>query len=186
MQEWTPWQAWWLDLLKFAITFTVGAIITLLFVDRIQRERDRKRSLQRTVFELDLNALRDFDKAASTYEVAGLSAYASLYKWIGHDKTEPMRWYEGRAYGEYLAAFGELRRRFDGHEGFLELFVELTALHRDRHDLYGKLVDDRLEHEPTKHINPGATRAEFDGLLEKARRLRGQILGLGEAGLLSG
>ena len=35
MQEWTPWQAWWLDLLKFAITFALGAIITLLFVDRM-------------------------------------------------------------------------------------------------------------------------------------------------------
>ncbi len=185
MQEWTPWQAWWLDLLKFAITFTLGAIITLLFVDRIQRKRDRERNLNRTVFELDLNALREFDKATSTYEVAALSAYVSLYKWQGHDKTEQMQWYESRAFGEYRAAFGELRRRFEGRDEVVGPLEELWDLHEERHQLYDSLVDERLGRDPTKHINPGATRRDFDGLLEKGRELRDQILDRGEARLLS-
>jgi hypothetical protein len=49
----------------------------------------------------------------------------------------------------------------------------------------GNGQDDRLDHEPTKHINPRATRGEFEGLLEQARSLREGILALGEARLLS-
>jgi len=186
MEVWTPWQAWWLDLLKFAVTFTLGAVMTLLFVDRVQRARDRKRGIEQAAFELDLNALREFDKALSTYEVAALGAYTSLYTWVGHDKPEPMQWYESGAYGEYLAAFGQVRRRFAGQPGFAELLDALRDAHRDRHILYDGLVDERLDNEPTRHINPRATRSEFEGLLEKARRLRGEIVELGEARLLSG
>jgi hypothetical protein len=173
---WGPWEAWWYDLLKSAITFTIGAVITLFVIDRIYESREKQRKVEDAIFQLRLGALQEFRRSTANYGVAAQSAYTDLYQWHGKEKTGSMKWYEGTAYGEYLAAVAELHNRFPNRENIVDALAALDIAHKKRHGLYDKWVDSRLDHSPEALIDPGSDRLEFDALHAETLQLRGQII----------
>jgi hypothetical protein len=101
VEQWNPWFEWIMDLLKFAITFGVSALMTVLVINRVQERRARQRSRADALFQLQMDALREFRRTAATYEVAALSAYTDIYQWRGGEKTAAMQRYEGTAFGDF-------------------------------------------------------------------------------------
>lgn len=170
--DWTPWFAWLMDLVKFAITFTVGALITLGVIDRVQQARAKHHKLEDAVFQLQLSSLQEFRRATANYEVAAHSAYADLYQWVGKEKTVTMQWYEGAAYGEFRAALDEMKNRFSHDGTVVALVTRLSEAHKGRHRLYDYWVDKRLDGDPDTPISPRRNRTEFDRLLKEATELR--------------
>jgi hypothetical protein len=172
--QWNPWFAWTMDLLKSAITLGVTALVTILVVNRIQERLARQRSRADALFQMQMDALREFRQAGATYEVAALSAYVDLYQWTSKDKTAGMQQYEGMAFGNYIAALDGLAQRFGGKAETLRLIADLRQTHEKRHEIYNQLVDDQLDNGPLPDLWERADRERkgFDALLSQARSLR--------------
>jgi hypothetical protein len=62
MEKWTDKKAWWMDLLKSGIAFTLGAIITVVIINRIEENRTEQRSNSALTISCDSRRWRIFEK----------------------------------------------------------------------------------------------------------------------------
>ncbi len=177
-EQWSPWFAWFMDLAKFMITFVVTALVTLFGIDRVQERRARQQHRADVLFQLQMDALQEFRRAAVAYEVAALSAYTDIYQWPGGDKTPAMRHYEGTALGDLNAALDGLDIRFKDNEDATRMINELREKHRDRHKIYDELVDAQLDtaEELVMWDCAHARRKDYDSLLDEAKHLRKDLI----------
>ncbi len=175
MEKWTDKKAWWMDLLKSGIAFTLGAIITVVIINRIEENRTEQRSNRRTYDQLRFTALEDFRKNTLKYSEAALDAYVDLYDWKGPTKTPSMLKYEQEAHDDYLIAKEELERRFTE----TALKKQLDEFHRvseERHGIYDRLVDAMLISKQYSSEGPQRDRAKFNELRKKYGELRANII----------
>ena len=175
MAQWSDKKAWWLDLLKSVITFTLAAIITVVVINRIEEDRTKQRSYTEACDQLRFTALEDFRKNTLKYSEAALDAYVDLYEWKGPTKTPSMLKYEQEAHDDYLIALEELERRFEDIPGLKEQIATFHRVSEDRHEIYNRLVDTMLETGQYGSDGPRINRKEFDRLREKYRELRVKI-----------
>jgi len=187
VEQWNPWFEWIMDLLKFAITFGVSALMTVLVINRVQERRARQRSRADALFQLQMDALREFRRTAATYEVAALSAYTDIYQWRGGEKTAAMQRYEGTAFGDFTAALDGLGHRFEGNTKATQLIKDLRQAHKIRHKMYDRLVDLQLDSDPELDMrqHAHAKRKDFNELLSQATRLRQDIISVVETDILT-
>ena len=176
--EWSPWFSWWMDLVKFAVTFGTSALLTVFVVNRYQNRRARRQARAEALFHMEMAALTAFRQAMANYEVAAAAAYTDVYQWSGGDKTPAMQRYEGQALGDALSAIGGLHDRFRHHQQILDELDRLWELHGKRHALYDAIVDYQLDAGPGLNLwdEANANRKKFDRLLDRARTLRRDIL----------
>ena len=186
-EQWSPWFAWMMDLVKFTVTFGLSALVTVLVINRVQERRARQRSRAEALFQLQMDALREFRRAAATYEVAALSAYTDIYQWKGREKTAAMQRYEGPAYGDFLAALDGIEHRFKNNTEAVKLITDLREKHKKRHKIYDRLIDVQLDTGPNLDMWNLANekRKEFDELLSRATRLRQDIISAVESDILA-
>ena len=130
-----------------------------------------------------MDALSEFNRAVTAYEIAAVSAYTDLYQWSGKTKTAAMQRYENESYGEFLAALQRLRHRYEmnpsGKTKVLRLMDELLLRHEERHSLYDKLVDYQLDSESQNHDlwrDAHKRRNDFSELLDETKRLKQEII----------
>jgi hypothetical protein len=185
-EQWSPWFAWLMDLLKFVITFAVSAMATLGFIDKIQEKRVRQRSRAEALFGLQMDALQEFRRAAVPYEVVALSAFTDLYQWKGGNKTPAMQRYEGEALGHLNAALHGLEIRFKDSSEAMRMLAALREAHDKRHEIYDGLVDEQLDSREALEMWDLAdeARGEFDSLLDEAKDLRRRLIAAVEASIL--
>lgn len=189
--QWTPWFEWWMDLLKFALTFGLSALASVLFINRIEERRARRRSREEALFQIQMEALREFHRTATAYEVAAGSAYTDLYQWKGKEKTGAMQRYENESYGEYSAALDRLEHQCEKYsraEGkIFDLIGELRSRHAARHRIYDELVDYQLDStsgDLDLWSEAHERRAEFDQELNEAKRFRQEIVSTVESSVV--
>jgi hypothetical protein len=173
---WGEWTKWWMDLLKWVITFLLGAVLSFFVVDRLQEKRLKERAKADAMFRLRLDALQQFQRALATYDVAALSAYTDLYQWRGKTKTSSMEWYERQAYSGWLVAVDDLDKRFPTCESIQQKLAALRKANAERHRLYDRWVDKRLDGSDTTPITPAETRGQFDTLSGQIAGLRADVI----------
>jgi hypothetical protein len=170
MSEWSEKKAWWLDLLKFGITFTLGAFITLVVINRIEEHRAIRRSYTQINDQLKLTALEDFRKHTYKYSEAALDAYVDLKHWRqGDPKTSSMLRYEQEAHDDYLIAVEELRRRFE--DDVLDLKKQIDALESVGDEMF--TIYDRFKKDMETNGNYGAE--GLDNKRPKFNELKGNF-----------
>jgi uncharacterized protein YydD (DUF2326 family) len=177
MKQWSDEKTWWLDLLKFGITFTLGAIITILVVNRFEEDRAKQWSLTLIDDQLRLTALEDFRKNTFKYHEAALDAYIDLrdhYK--GLTKTSSMIRYEQEAYEDYQIAVEELERSFVDVPELKGQIANLNAFNDQRHQIYNKLKDEMKKNQKYGPETPATMRPMFDELRDKFKQIRGAII----------
>ena len=186
-EQWSPWFGWWMDLLKFALTFGLSALATVLIINRVEERRAKRRSRDDALFQLQMDALREFYRTAITYEVAAGSAYTDLYQWRSKEKTAAMQRYENEDYTQYSAALDRLEYLYDRYlrrdGAALVLIEELRSRHEERHLIYDALVDYQLDSEAGDldlWSEAEERREEFDYQLNEAKRLRQEIISVVE------
>lgn len=185
-EQWSPWFSWFMDLAKFAITFGATAIVTLYGINRVQERRARRQNRAEALFQLQMDALREFRRAAVTYEVAALSAYTDVYQWKGGDKTPAMQKYENTAFGDLNSALDGLEIRFKDGGNTVEKVKKLREIHETRHKIYDNLVDPQLDtdEEHDLWLSANEKRDEFDALLNEAKEIRKHLITAVEENIL--
>ena len=186
LEQWSPWFAWFMDIAKFAITFGVTAAVTLFGINKVQERRARGHHRAEALFQLQMDALLEFRRAAVAYEVAALSAYTDLYQWKGGDKTSTMRGYENTAFGNFEAALDGLEIRFKNSGDTVSKIEKLRTVHKTRHTLYDDLVDTQLDTDEALDLwqDVDAKRDAFGALLGEAKTLRKHIIATVEEDIL--
>lgn len=185
-EQWSPWFSWFMDIAKFAITFSATAAVTLFAINRVQEQRARRRNRAEALFQLQMDALREFRRAAVSYEVAALSAYTDVYQWKGGDKTSAMQRYENTAFGDLDAALDGLEIRFKDSSDTVDEIERLREVHKTRHDIYDVLVDMQLDTDEELSLWDSADRKreEFNSLLDEAKKLRKRLIATLEEDIL--
>lgn len=181
---WSPGREWWMDLLKYVITFILGATATVLVLDRIEENRINKRTQIQATYQLRLNALNDFRLYTLAYNDAALDAYVDLYTW--HDrnnKTPAMSKYEHEAQSNYRAAIDQVRDRFANIPDVIKLLTELDTNNQKRHErTYDQLVDSMIDY--GERPDAEAHRDEFSDYQDKFMKNRQRIISMLESFLL--
>ena len=184
--EWSETKKWWMDLLKWTVTFFVGALLSYCVVDRLEDQRLRERARADASFRLKLSSAQEFQRALVSYDVAAVSAYTDLYQWKGKLKTPAMVWYEREAYAGWIIALEDLEKRFASNTAIMQAVSDLRSANKKRHKIYDGLVDYRLDRSDTTPIDPERTRGDFDELSKTIAQLRGEIVEKIEGMILGG
>lgn len=148
MEPWSHWKAWWLDILKFAVTFLIGAILTIMVLHEIEEARSIRSFQWRKSWERDLEVLEGFRKASLFYVKAAEAALAEVSR---GPEGEDVREWRGRADDQFLLSLEEVELRFGRRapqvtelikamkEKYRMLYEEYLRLRR-RHDEHGAYI----------------------------------------------
>lgn len=113
MYEWSDRKKWWMDIIKYSVTFFLGALATILFLDDREDQREKNRKAWEAEFILKKDEIYDLDKSAHLYSAAATDAFVELYN---HDPKKPgetlaMRRYENVTYDNFTFAIERIKRR---------------------------------------------------------------------------
>jgi hypothetical protein len=133
-----------------------------------------------------LSSAQEFQKALASYDVAAVSAYTELYQWKGKLKTPAMEWYERQAYAGWIIAIEDIEKRFPSDKSIQKAISELRSANEERHIIYDRWVDRRLDNADNTPIDPKSTREKFNDLSKKVAQLRGEIVEKIEGLILKG
>jgi hypothetical protein len=109
MSEWSPWKKWWLDVLKFAVTFSLGAFFSVLVLNAISEQRAMEAFQLRKNWERDLQVLDEFREASLLYVQATKGAFAELSR--GPEGELVQQW-KGPMHSRFLLALEGVNNRF--------------------------------------------------------------------------
>ena len=116
MKSWGPWKAWWLDVLKFVVTFAFGAVLTIAILNDLEDER-AIRSFQWTkAWERDLDVLEEFRKASLLYVQAAEGALADVSRGKDPHDIASVREWRGPANDRFLLSLEAIEIRFVAKE----------------------------------------------------------------------
>jgi hypothetical protein len=174
--KWSPEKEWWMDLLKSLVSFVLVAFFTYIVIDRYTEQRSKLRVQDDAVFQVRVEALREFRRATMAYEVAALSAYVDLYQWQTMKKTATMLRYEQEAWSAWKAALEEVRFRQSDDPIVKDAVDSLTEAVNARHLIYDDFVNLHLDSKGLIPIYPGFRRTEFDHLSQEIATYRAQII----------
>lgn len=173
MNDWSDIQKWRMDLLKSAISFTVAAVVSLFIIDTVQANRAQEKARAEAYYATRLKALEDFRASTVAYDLAAHTAYAELYQWKSKVKTPAMLRYEQEAYPSWWLSIENIQHLFPTHVADAQT---LAAKGQERHSMYDRLVDKRLDTTGVAAIDPWSTRKEFNELSESMRKARTELI----------
>jgi len=80
MNSWSSGKTWWMDLLKFMITFFIAALLTVTIINKCEDRRGKRQFIQNKRFENNLRIYQDFKKYSLLYYRSAVDAYADMIK----------------------------------------------------------------------------------------------------------
>lgn len=184
MSEWSPWKSWWMDLVKFSLTFGAGAIVTVFFLNGIEAEQTAKRVRCQTIIESKISALNDFSKSSLIYNEAAYDAWTELYRWRGREMTQAMRRYTENSHEDLTVAVENIKNRFGYSDSVIDLMKNFDSTTYRLWRLYDGFVDsrlDELEFKETASQIPRnqleEKRREFEEIRKNVSNIRSAIIG---------
>jgi len=79
MTDWPPSKKWWMDVLKFCITFILGALLTVTAINNCEDQRAKQQFRWKKQHESNLRIYEDFKKARSLSDYYLFSTTAYIY-----------------------------------------------------------------------------------------------------------
>jgi hypothetical protein len=163
MESWGPWKAWWLDTLKFVLTFSIGAVLTVTVLHEIEEARSVRSFQWRKHWERDLQVLDEFREASLLYVQATKGALAEVSRGSGGELVGE---WKGPAHSKFLLSLEAVEFRFAERK---PLIPELRrVIDETRKNLYEEYL--RLSQQDDK---PGVY--EWSETLHEMIRLRRQM-----------
>lgn len=183
MESWSPWKLWWMDLVKFIITFGAGALVTVFVLDKIEHKRTAQRVRCQTIIDSKLSALNNFSRSSLGYNEAAYNAWTELYRWRDREMTGAMRRYTEDAHENLTVAVQDISHRFSDYQPVID---NLTAFNKATYKLwrvYDNFVDSRLDRLESEESVPQvprrdleAKRDEFNNNREEVSEIRLRII----------
>lgn len=150
MTSWSPWKSWWLDVLKFGITFFLGALMTITVVDTLQERRAERTYAARIAWERDVATIEEFRAASLLYVQASEDALAQASRGLGHPDNEIVRRWRKNGHDRMLLAIEIVEDRFSHHSG---VAAALHEFEDTMNQLYGEFLELRDSiHEPSAYM----------------------------------
>lgn len=141
MNSWSPWKSWWLDILKFGITFFLGAVMTITVIDTLEERRSERVFKATKAWERDLSILEEFRVASLKYVQAteGAMAEASMCRADAHNVI--VRNWKDEAHDRILLSLETVKDRFSYRSD--QIAKNLSAIEKSMHVLYAEFLDLR-------------------------------------------
>ena len=135
-----PLKAWSCYVLKFGITFFLGALLTITVVDTLQERRAGRVYEARIAWERDVATVEEFRTASLLYVQAAEDALASASRGMGQSENElVLRWRQD-GHDRALLALETVEDRFSHHSEVADALREF----KDTMDqLYGEFLELR-------------------------------------------
>jgi hypothetical protein len=148
MKDWNPWKAWWLDVLKFTITFSLGAVFTVSVLNKIDEERSLRSFQWRKCWERDLQVSDEFREASLLYVQATKGAFTEI---SGGHKGELVKKWTGQAHSRFLLSLETVDDRFNSRAPEIaKLFYVINSKRAELYDEYRILV--KQENKPGLYV----------------------------------
>ncbi len=183
MSSWGPLKSWWMDLLKFFITFAVGALVTVFVLDVIESKRTAQRVRCQTIIDSKISALDNFSKHSLVYSEAAYDAWTELYRWREREMTGAMRRYTEEAHENLTVSLEDVRHRFSDYPKVIDTVTKFEDATYKLWRVYDTFVDSRLDRLETEERVPQIPRAslesqrsEFDDRRKEALTIRAEII----------
>ena len=107
MNGWSDWKKWWLDLLKFSITFIVASSLTILVIEQISLARQKAQLRWQLEHQLKAQALVAFGVASQLHLQAMDDAFLVAFRGRVDLSTHLKDLEEATKRRERLTPFGE-------------------------------------------------------------------------------
>ena len=143
--NWSDFRSWWMDLLKWSLTFAVGFAISYLIIDNLEQHRSEERALCAATVTRMQRATEMFDQSSFAYVRSAKAVFLELYRWRDEQPTEPIQHYWGPAYNELLVSLENLNRRFHHFEGIDDDIQSVTEGMDRVFGVIDPLIDRRLD-----------------------------------------
>jgi len=152
LNEWGPWKSWWMDLVKFCLTFGAGAVITVFVLNGIEAKQAAQRVRCQTIIDSKITTLSEFTKSSLIYNEAAYDAWTELYRWREREMTPAMRRYTEDSHENLTIALENVKHRFNEYESVIETLKEFENATYTLWKLYDGFVDLRLDKMETEEF----------------------------------
>lgn len=88
MNDWSPRKQWWMDVLKFCITFILGALLTVTIINKFESCRAKQEFIWKRQYESNLRIYQDFTKYSLLYHRMAVDAYSDVTKRKKREESE--------------------------------------------------------------------------------------------------
>ena len=88
MNDWSPRRQWWMDVLKFCITFILGALLTVTIINEFEGCRAKQEFIWKKGYESNLRIYQDFTKYSLFYHRIAVDAYSDVIKRKKREESE--------------------------------------------------------------------------------------------------
>jgi hypothetical protein len=107
---WSDRKAWWMDLLKSAVSYILGAVITIgIFIYWL----DREKHMWEANYELKLETFKEYEKASSQYHLTAYDALRDVYgQGENRDIQTDIKKWEDEAFDNLYIAQHSLKQWF--------------------------------------------------------------------------
>lgn len=162
MNEWSPWKSWWMDLLKFGLTFGAGAFVTVFLLNEIEAKQTAQRVRCQTVIDSKISTLSEFSKSSLIYNEASYDAWTELYRWREREMTPAMRRYTEDSHENLTIAIENVKHRFSEYKAVIDSVSEYDASTYKLWRVYDDFVDMRLDRLETEESVPQVPRTQLE------------------------
>lgn len=196
-ENWSDQKSWWMDLLKWSITLTLGFAVTFFIFDTMSQRRLEIRAVCDAKVSRMQRTVERFRDTSYTYPYAAEEAFIELYRWRDEQPTDPLRHYWGSAHDDLAVSLEEVELLFGDivdvrarmeHlrkamlDGFAILDKDLidprldriAALYRDSRTSLGEEIENRVA--PISRIELDGFRSEHAEAADRFRQARNQLL----------
>ena len=149
MKSWSPWKSWWLDLLKFGITFFIGAVMTITVLDTLEERRSNRVFVARKAWERDVATVEEFRAASLQYVQATEDAMAEASQRRADAQNEIVRRWKEDAHDRILLSLETINDRFSNRSN--QVGANLREIEELQRVLYAEFQELR-----EKDSEPGA------------------------------
>ena len=132
-----PWDdriKWKLDVLKFVLTFCIGALITAFVIGKHEESENKKRVKWQSTYGLKLKTFKDFEKNSFIYLKWSSDAFADVFWCRSAEEDDRMRKWEDEGYDNFKYSLESLQHWFvqDSSDAELKATIDRLLEQQDR------------------------------------------------------
>ena len=156
MSDWSPRKQWWMDVLKFCITFILGALLTVTIINEFEGCRAKQEFIWKKQYESNLRIYQDFTKYSLLYHRMAVDAYSDVTKRKKREESENIERFLTEANNNFQLVlesveqnFGkplELKKLRIDYDGiFTEYKRTYSFIHFNKEELPDAELNNRLQ-----------------------------------------
>ena len=129
MNDWSPRRKWCMDVLKFCVTFILGAALTVVIINRFEDSRAKQEFIWKKQYESNLRIYQDLSRYSLLYHRIAVDAYGDAIKGKNREESENIERFLTEANNNLQLVLESVEQNFGK-------LTELNRLKTDYEDIF--------------------------------------------------